>query len=272
MKIILGCTSPCKVDIAKITEYLAGLAEKGYVGAKKLADKSDVLGALSKFGKKLNTKQIAEYLESHPALMRVITKAELTDADFMGMEGFLTGADASNAETARKTFTRYLTYLVPGKTGNDIEKFNMIMEDMFQVDEHLSEAEKANQLGQARALKGSMFEAYARMHLPEFQGKVFSRVRFTAKGALELAKESRTADFFIDATGELWDFKSSMKVDMQQVTDYVAILDHTEPGLAKVTSIHYLFPSKELAEANSKLKRLRVIVHYVDAAGKMVAL
>jgi Domain of unknown function (DUF4157) len=274
MKVILGCASPCKVDIAKIMEHLAGLAEKGYVGAKKLADKSDVLKALSKFGKQLNTAEIAEYLESHPALMKVIKKAELTDADFLALGEFLTGADASNAATARKTFTRYLTYLVPGKTGNDISKFNAIMQDMFEVDKAISGTEKAaNQLGQARAFKGPMFEAFVRMHVPEFAGKAFKRVRFkSVKGVLEFATEARSSDFFIEATGELWDFKHSLTVDWDQAKDYIKILNQAQTGLPKVNSINYLFATEEMARANSKLKDLGAIVHYISSTGKMLVL
>ena len=273
MKVVLGCASKCKVNMTTIMEHLGGLAEKGYVGAKKLLNKSDVLSSLAKLQKPMNTEKIAEYLENYPALMRVIKKAELTDADLLKLGEFLTGADGKNPKAAYDTFIRYLTHAVPAKTGNNITQFNEIMEDMMKLGDKLTEAEKLAQIRQGSAFKGSMFESFAKMHVQQFQGKVFQRVRFKAGGVLDLATETRSGDFFIEATGELWDFKNSMKVELDQLGDYVKVLGHTAPNMKKpVTSIHYLFPSKAMAESAEKaqhIKSLGASVHYIDPTGVM---
>jgi hypothetical protein len=141
---------------------------------------------------------------------------------------------------------------------------------MNKIAEAVMKADKA----QGAALKGSMFEIFARVHLPEFAGKVFKRVRFKKSGVLELAKETRSSDFFVEATGELWDFKHAAKVDLPQAGDYLNILNKaTEEGIPRVLSINYLFPSKAWAEANRVLiDAYGFFVHYVDDAGKLAPL
>ncbi len=257
MKIVLACSSPCKVILADILAHLSGLGAKGSKAAK-LTSTSEVLAALPKG---LNVDKIAPYLDSHPALMEAIRKAGLTADDFGALPKFLTGADATNLETGYNTFVRYLTYVVPAKTGSDARAFNEVMAAILKAD-----------VRQGAALKGPMFEAFARMHLPEFQNKVFKRVYFRSGATLELAKERRAADFFIDATGELWDFKHSVDIDWVQAGDYLKIMNTAQPGLPKVTSVNYLFATREFAENNRKLKGLGAFVYYVDDAGKMVPL
>jgi hypothetical protein len=255
LRAVLGCTSPCKVKIEEIIKYLGELAGKA---GNRLTSKAEVLKALPG---DLNTTKIAEYLDTHPALMEAIRKAELTDADFGKLGAFLSDADkaAGKGEEAYETFVRYLTQVVPAKTGNDIGKLNQILNAVSKTG------------GQGRAIKGAMFEAWARVHVPHFANKSFVRATFEDVGSLVLAKGRRTSDFFIGATGELWDFKHALtRVGRKQAQDYLKILNHTEPGLPKVKSIHYLFPDKAAAETSRYLlTEFGFDVHYLDAAGVM---
>ena len=220
MRLILGCTSPCKVKLDEIIEYLKNLSKATKVG-KALTKPAEVLAALPQG---LNTAKIAEYLAKHPGLMAAIKEAEMTADDFGKLSAFLTRADKTNPEIAYRTFTRYLSYAVPAKTGGDIKKFNRIAQLMMEAAEDTSVV---------RPLKGSMFEAFVRAHVSEFAGKVFKRARFKPGGGLELAREVRTSDFFLETAGEIWDFKHSVKVDEIQAGDYLKILNHSEPGLPR---------------------------------------
>jgi hypothetical protein len=264
MRLALGCASPCKVKLAEIIEYLASPAAKAAKAtAKVLSGPADVLDVLAALPKKMKLDKIAAYLDAYPAIMALIREAELTGPELAKIADFLTAADTLNPETAYKTFMRYLTFTVPARTGGDIGKMNKIAEAVMKADK-----------AQGAALKGSMFEIFARVHLPEFAGKVFKRVRFKKSGVLELAKETRSSDFFVEATGELWDFKHAAKVDLPQAGDYLNILNKaTEEGIPRVLSINYLFPSKAWAEANRVLiDAYGFFVHYVDDAGKLAPL
>ena len=82
--------------------------------------------------------------------------------------------------------------------------------------------------------------------------------------------KTRTPDFFITDAGEIWDLKTSISHDAKQLEDYIKILGHAEPDLPKVTSINYLFHSKDYALANKALaKRPGVFVRYIDDAGNI---
>jgi hypothetical protein len=260
MRFVLGCASPCKVSLAKIIEHLSQPATKAArAAAKLLKTPADVIAALPAG---MKTSKILAYLEEYPALMKLITEAELTAPDLAKLADFMTAADRANPETAYKTFTRYLTFAASARTEGDIGKLNKIASALVEADAR-----------QGAALKGAMFEVFARVHLPEFAGKVFRRVRFRSGAGLELAAESRTSDFFIEATGELWDFKHAAKVDLAQAKDYAKILNTVSEGLPRVQSINYLFPSKAGAEANKHLKDVAgFFVHYVDEAGKLARL
>ncbi|MFY1825796.1 eCIS core domain-containing protein [Myxococcus fulvus] len=244
---VLGCASPCKVDLGAIQKYLAELAAKGATGAKKLTTPEGVLAALPT---DLNIGKIKQYLDEYPALMELIRKADLTDLDLAKMADFLTAADKTNPKTAYQTFTRYLTLVVPSKTGGDISAFNTIVEAVVKADPR-----------QGSALKGPMFEAFARTHLPEFANKAFTRETFNVPGG-----KRRTADRFFADNGELWEVKHQLtdKVPPGQVDDYLSFLGTTgNTTKAEVKTLHYLFPSQAAAELNSALKARGIIVWYV---------
>jgi hypothetical protein len=258
MRVVLGCHSPCEVNLERIIEHLTLISKSGKSG-KVISSLAEMLAALPKG---MNLSLIEEKLTRFPGIVAGIREAGLTADDFKLIEEFLTGADKLRPQTAYETFTRYLTFAVPSKTGKDASKLIKVFDAMMSAE---------GSSAAARSLKGSIFEAFAVTHLPEFAGKSMKGVEFASEGALKLIK-SRTPDFFLEASGELWDFKTSLKYDPKQLEDYIKILNHTEAGLPKVTSINYLFSSKELAEANSKIKKSGALVYYLDNAGKIVVL
>jgi hypothetical protein len=252
---LLGCESPCKVDLAKIEEYLGKLAAEGAAGAKRLTTVDDVLAALPS---ELSLGKIRPYLKSKAALTKVIEKAQLTDKDFVKLADFVTGADKLNPATAYQTFVRYLTRVVPAKIGPDIKVFNELVAEMVVADAR-----------QGAALKGPMFEAFVRLHVPEFAGKTFERVSFRAADGT-----MRTADRFFADTGELWEVKHQLldQVPFDQAQAYMAAIGSDTTAGAKIRSINYLFPSKEAAELNTKISKLGARVWYVEPPAKLKGL
>jgi hypothetical protein len=251
---LLGCASHCMVDVDAIHKYLRELAAKGVAGAKKLTNETEVLAALPK---DLNVGKIKPYLTSHPALMEIIKKAGLTDKDFVKLADFLADADKVSPKEAYKTFSRYLTQIVPSKTGNDIETFNKIVEAMVKADGH-----------HGAALKGPMFEAFVRLHVAEFAGKSFERATFKLAGG-----GTRQADRFFAAAGEVWEIKHQLaaKVPPEQLADYLAMIGQKTLSGVEAKSINYLFPNKAAADLNKHLKPA-VKVFYLDAAGILTPL
>jgi hypothetical protein len=245
---LLGCASPCKVDVDAIIEYLKKLKPAARLGEKALVKVQDVLDALPPG---LNRTLIEYKLNKHPVYMLAIQRAGLTNVDFGALARFLTSADASNPLTAYQTFTRYVTSLVPVRMGPDIGRFNALMAEMVALRPRV-----------AAALKGPMFETFAKVHLGRFRNIRFGRATFTGQGL----SRARTSDGFIESSRALWDFKHTFeKVPASQAQDYLRILTK---GLVStegktVQSINYLFPTLEAAEANKHLKSLGFKVFYV---------
>lgn len=251
---LLGCASPCKVNVEQIQKYLTELAAKGAAGATKLSTRAEVLAALPA---DLHVGKISQYLDEYPALMEIIKKANLTDKDFGKLADFLTAADKRNPKTAYQTFTRYLTQIVPAKTGPDIDSFNKIVASMVAADAR-----------QGAALKGPMFEAFARIHLTEFAGKSFERATF------KLSDGVRTADRFVPDLGEVWEIKHQLldKVPADQAADYLKLIGSKTASGAEVKSINYLFPTEAAARLNDGLRALRINVYFVKPPGVLTKL
>ena len=255
--LVLGCASPCKVKLPEIIDYLAKLG-KSSKGGKAISSFAEIKAALEG----MNLATLEDKLTRFPGILKGIEEAGITADDFALLKTFISTTEAANADTVYTTFTRYLTYMVPSKTGGGeqgIKKLRQIFEKMGTSPS-------------TRSLRGSMFEAYAATHLPEFTGKSMKGVEFSSTGAMKLTK-TRTPDFFITDAGEIWDLKTSISHDAKQLEDYIKILGHAEPDLPKVTSINYLFHSKDYALANKALaKRPGVFVRYIDDAGNIVRL
>ncbi len=253
---ILGCTSPCKVDFRKVQEYLQNLAAKGATGAKKLGSVDDVLQALPSGLK--NTK-IAQKLKKKPALMKAIKEAELTDADFGKLKDFVTPGDLASPAQAYRTFVRYLTGVVPAKTGKDIKKLNEVLEKIVKAEPR-----------RGAALKGAMFEQWVALHLPELASRTFQRITFDLRKLLNktVRPYSRPVDKWVPDKGEIWEIKHQLsKVPIGQADDFAGLLGKTAPDGNMVKGVNYLFPTKAAAEANEHLATAyKFGVYYVDEA------
>jgi hypothetical protein len=252
MRKVLGCASPCKVDLQAIKEYLEKGA-KGAANAKRLSSVDDVIAALPK---ELNAEKIKGYLNKKPALMEAIRKAKLTDLDFAKLADFMTSADKTNYKTAYQTFTRYLTSVIPAKIGPNIEEFNKLAEAIVKADPR-----------QGAALKGPMFESFVRLHVPELSGKNFGRV------TLPGSSSKRTVDLFDSSKGEVWEFKHQPTevVPQKQVADYQNFIGEKTSDGVEVKSINYLFATQKMVELNEALAKVAgFTLYYIDEANKMV--
>lgn len=246
----LGCHSPCKVDIEEILKYLEKVGKEGKLGTE-LATKEQVLAALPKV---FDTTKIADYLDSHPALMALIKEAKLTDQDFVPLVKQLEAASKMSKADSYNSFTLYLTRIIPAKTGPDVERFNLVIEAMMKADPR-----------QGSALKGSMFENFSKMHVQGLEG-LSTQVPFKVPPPAN--KTAREADFWNSSTGALWDTKHSPAPPKEQFEDYVRLLGTTQNG-GEVKSINYLFANKAWAEEwarlnPDKLKKAGVNVYYLE--------
>jgi hypothetical protein len=251
-RVLLGCASPCKVDLEVIKTYLASLTGKAATGVKKLETIDDILAALPE---KMEKSLIKSKLKAHPAFVEAFKKAEVTADDLAVIEKFLTPADLTNPKGAYETFTRTLSSLIPAKVGRDIEKLNAIAEAIVLLEPRWGSA-----------FKGPMFESFAKLHLGRFRNLSFSRATWEKAAYKSLSKVRRTSDGFIESSRALWEFKHTVaKVPIDQVDDYFKILTRgmeSSEGL-KAKSVNFLFATKEGAEANADLVKKGFNVFYV---------
>jgi len=245
---ILGCASPCKVDIDVVKKYLNTMTVTARK-AKTLTKINEVLAALPAG---INQKIIKQKLKKHKQLMIAITKSGISKKDLAVIGKFLTKADKANAVTAYRTFVRTLTVLAPARIGPDIQKFNKVSEALVIAEPRMG-----------AALKGSMFETFAKLHLGRFKNFRFGRVTF--KKANGLAKR-RTADGYIESSKILWDFKHySSKVPLDQARDYRKIREGTFKSTEgkTVDKVYYLFQNEKIAKLNKHLLKLGFEIYFV---------
>jgi len=252
---LLGCTSPCKVNFRKIEEYLQNLAAKGTKGAKVLHSIDDVLAALPRGLKKAKISR--KLRKKNSALWTAIREADLTDADFGKLADFLTPGDLASQAQAYRTFVRYLTGVVPSKTGKDIRKLNQILAKMVKAEPR-----------RAAALKGSMFEQWIALHVPQLASRTFGRITFDVRKLLKkiLPPYRRHVDKWVPDKGEIWDMKHQLsKVPTGQADDYAGLVGKTAPDGNMVKSVNYIFPSKDAAVLNKHLATTyKFGVYYID--------
>lgn len=239
-RVLLGCASPCRVDLATVRAYLLDPARVRTASTAPLTTIDEVVASLPAG---IHREAIRDQLTRHPALLTFIQEAGISADDLSGLSAFLTRGD-TGASMASRTFSRYLTSLIPAKVGPDIAEFNRI-----------AAAASASEREVASALKGPMFENYARLYISDFRFAGFTRRSYTRSVIPGLEASQRASDGFISRSGELWDFKHTAgRVDAAQARDYERILAYeasrTPPG---VTSINYLFPDRAAAEANRHL-------------------
>lgn len=255
---LLGCSSPCKVDLRKIVAYLDELAARGASKAKTLTTVQDVLNAIpSGFAKEM----IEDKLKRHAALLEAIERGGITADDLAVMSMFKVGADARDPASAYYTFTRTLNMMVPAKMAPDIDAFNKLAETMIKLSGR-----------PASAIKGPMFETFAKLKLDKFRNLRFERATFS-RDTYKFLRKTRTSDGFIN--GELWDFKHTFdKVPRDQVEDYLNLLQRKAMSTEKqaVQSVHYLFPTRGAADLNADLIELGFEVWFVEPPDKVIQL
>jgi hypothetical protein len=254
MKRLLRCSSPCQVDVHKIAEALKLAGKGGTV----LNDAADVLRVLKVLAPNLKTAKISRKLrKADSALMTVIKEAKLTDTDFAKLADYLENVESP--AQAYKTFVRYLSSVVPAKTGPDIKSLNAILSKMM-----------AAERGRGAALKGPMFEQWVALHVPQLSSRTFSRTTFDVKKLL--GKKSppfkRQVDTWVPDKGEIWDMKHRFgKVDPDQAADYSKLIGQAAPDGKAVQTINYLFPNQTAAELNRHLRTTyKFGVYYIDEA------
>jgi hypothetical protein len=262
MRAALGCASPCRVDLDEIRRFLTEMTERGVPRGATLTTTADIVAALP--ADVINVELITSKLAKHPSLRAAISASGMTAQDFGALRRFTSAADLANAETAYETFTRYLSMVAANRAGNDLNELNRIAAAMTA----------AQRRGPAVSLKGSMFEAWARLHISDFASTSgFERLSTTVGG------RPLIADRWIPARGEIWDFKhytSTRSGDLVRAGPagrYVSLLGQQFEGHT-VTSINYVFPSLEVALANRRrlvAQGLEAInVHYVGANNALV--
>ena len=262
MRAALGCASPCKVDLEEIRRFLTQMTERGAPRGATLANTADIVAALP--ADVINVQLITAKLSKHPSLRAAINASGMTAEDFGALRRFTTAADLANPETAYETFTRYLSMVAANRAGSDVNELNRIAAAMSA----------AQSRGPAASLKGSMFEAWARLHVSDFANTSgFERLTTNVGG------RPLIADRWIPSRGEVWDFKhytstrSGDLVRTDQAGRYVQLIGQQVDGHT-VSSINYVFPSLEVALANRRRLVSRgleaIQVHYVGANNALV--
>ncbi len=262
MRAALGCASPCKVDLEEIRRFLTQMTEDGAQRGATLASTTDIIAALP--ADVINVQLITAKLSKHPSLRAAISASGMTAEDFGALRRFTTPADLANPETAYETFTRYLSMVAANRAGSDVNELNRIAATMTA----------AQSRGPAASLKGSMFEAWARIHISDFANTSGFERLTTSVGGRPL-----TADRWIPTRGEVWDFKhytstrSGDLVRTDQAGRYLQLVGQQADGYT-VRSINYVFPSLEVALANRRRLVSRgleaIQVHYVGANNALV--
>jgi hypothetical protein len=239
-RVVLGCASPCKVDIEAIKKYIATTAGQTAKG-KRIETVEDILAALKAQSKKINTDLIEKKLRKNEVRMTAISKAELT-VDDIALIVELAPITLENAKTAYELFIGTLSTLIPGKVGNDVNKLNAISEAIVAMEPRF-----------ASAFKGPMFESFIRLHITEFHNA--KRATWIDK---TFAKSSRQCDALVvdKQAWVLWEFKHTVgKVPADQLEDYFQIMTRGLESVEgqKAKSVNFLFATKEGAQTNLSL-------------------
>ena len=265
-RIVLGCCSPCRVNLDEIRSFVTDRTRKASASKAPLTSINDIVAALPPKSQ-FNRDAIKEYLKSHPSAVEFIRRSRISADDLSGLTilGIVKKGTLSE-EGAQRTFSKYLTSLVPAKLGPNKLK------ELISISKF---AEMKESGSAATALKGAMFENYVLLYSSHFRNLSLGRIQYTRSLIKTLTATERTSDAWVSKFGELWDFKNiSGTVDKDQVHDYMKILAYERSKKPpEVTSINYLFSTKEAAQRNAFLKQNRDFrVWYFGANGQRVRL
>lgn len=236
---LLGCNSPCTVTREVVEEGVKLAAKAGT----KLTDAKSVVAALKRIPN-FNTNKIWIKLQEPSALMVAIREAELTDLDFANLPDFFSHVNLANRKAAYRAFARHLTGVVAEKKG-DINKFNRITANMIKTEPR-----------RGSALKGSMFEQWAKFHIPHLAEAEKKTLDLKLLLGSTWPRAIRIADAWVPESGEIWEIKHVFgKVGIEQLADYTAVIGKKVDG-KKIKTVNYLFPTKEVGELNIDITKV----------------
>ena len=246
MRRVLGCASPCMVDVRAVRRYLTELAATDETGARELTTMQQVIDALG-LPSWADTAKLEDKLR-RTDVMYIIRAAKLTDKDFARLRDFVpVGRHSLSEVDTYDLFSQYLSALVPSKVGPSIDAFFRLTSDFNRP--------------AGRALKGAMFENFARLYL--FADKPIRRA------VIHFADHDVYSDFFDETTGALWDCKNQKSALAKKlINKYVGVLGQRTTDDKVVRSVNFLFPTRTLAELNEvSLKGRGFRVWYVIQQG-----
>jgi hypothetical protein len=256
LQLVLGCASPCKVDLDEIIRLFREAEAKGLARGPVLQNADELLDALPAGIKRT---RIASKLAKHPGYMAGVTEAGLTAEDMKAIAGFLTEADRLGVGSSYRTFTKFINQAIAARIGKDPKKLLAVLEKM-----HAAQAQ-----GASSSSRGAIFEAWVRANV-KFPDD-FVRLTTYVKG------QRVTADRWVASLGEVWDMKAYLpgsRVDVAQAQLYNQLVNTLVQG-SRVKSINYLFLSQAIAEANQAMLRskgLNFRIFYLDANNALVRL
>lgn len=188
--------------------------------------------------RKVNISVAQTKFQNHPKVWDdLFNKVELMQEDFDSIKF------SGNGQSVWSGFTSTITQVVP-QTILTISGFNEVVDEMVSNESHTGSA-----------LKGSMFEKWS---LDNVLSSANNRVTFQKQGSMN---QKRISDGYNIANQTLWDMKHYYKkmgqsTNNDQAADYDEIVKQgytSQNGGYKVTTVNYLFPSKEGAKANKWL-------------------
>ena len=243
---VLGCASPCLVNIDEVKAWLTTLAVDGArAGERLLTTAQEVIDALG-LPSWADTSKIQLNLV-RLKILDVIREAGLTDKDFEKFKFFIPSARRSmSADDTYYTFTAYLNTMIPAKFGPNVERLRAFTARMIR------DAADAGRQGRGlqafmSSSKGAMFENFVKMYVPEFSAASARRaVMIRANGTRALC------DYFIEATGAVWDFKNQEEaLAANEVDKYENLVGQAmTTDRHPVQSVNFLFTADTLAGRN----------------------
>ncbi len=228
---ILGCASPCKVDIQAIRRYLVEGLVADEQGAHEITSLEQLVTQLQSYGMK--TDAFTDKL-GDGEILSIIKQAHLTDKDFAGIRNFIPdGRKSVGKIEAYRLFTQYLDALIPAKFGPNLKPFVELTRPLN---------------GPAgRSLKGYMFENFVKLYVPYFRDlETASRATVVQEGVSPV-----TCDLFEVGSGAMWDFKNQVRaLEDATIRKYDGVVGKTTTTGHIVTSINFLFTDSTIADAN----------------------
>jgi hypothetical protein len=267
-RLALGCASPCRCDLPALRRFLEDRATLTTANHTPITTVDELIDALPAG---IDSTLIRDKLQRQPFLMTMIREAGITVDDMSALairEGGVTGFGRS-AQSAKTSFSTFLTSLIPAKIGPNRNRFLEIIEATRRAELAAGGAGRVTS-----SFQGPMFENYSRLYVSAFRNRSFGRIVYNRTLIPALEKATRESDVFVPRLRELWDMKFARTVEPDQVRDYARILAHEAGQVSpRVTSINFLFANRELALANRHLlSNAGFNIYYLSRTGRRLRL